>query len=167
MSKPHCPVCGSAFTRTRSHLAYCSPECARAGTNATKRAKKQSSDVKADLSSKWQKWYRAHRARDPLHFLIRMARTRARNAGIEFTISAADLLIDGKLPEICPVLGTRMRYGGGDRKAHNDAASIDRKNNLRGYIPGNVAIISFRANALKRDATPEEIFKLATYVRAA
>ena len=70
----------------------------------------------------------------------------------------ADLM---PLPEYCPVLPwIRLDYGNnhGDR---NMWASIDRIDPRIGYVAGNVRIISFRANVLKSNGTPEEIMAVA------
>ena len=44
--------------------------------------------------------------------------------------------------------------------------TIDRIDNNKGYIPGNVAVISWRANALKKDASTEEVEKLLVWMRS-
>jgi cupin superfamily acireductone dioxygenase involved in methionine salvage len=43
------------------------------------------------------------------------------------------------------------------------APSIDRIDNTRGYIKDNIIIVSRRANILKKDATIDELRKLANY----
>jgi hypothetical protein len=69
-------------------------------------------------------------------------------------------------PTHCPVLGIELIYGGGEGTAHHpDCASIDKIIPAHGYRPGNVAIISSRANTLKRDATVDEIEALAKWLR--
>lgn len=105
---------------------------------------------------------RAARKRDPIAQLLRQARARARKRGIEFSIGAADL----EWPETCPVLGIRLRYGGwGGFGGKPDSASLDRIDNTKGYVLGNVAVISDRANRLKGNATADELEAIARWMR--
>jgi hypothetical protein len=41
-------------------------------------------------------------------------------------------------------------------RSKNHSPSLDRKNSSEGYVPGNVWVISWRANDLKRDGTLAE-----------
>jgi hypothetical protein len=68
----------------------------------------------------------------------------------------------------CSVLGVALDYGQGaaldERKRHDHTASLDRVIPERGYVAGNIAVISFRANACKSDATLAEIERIATWL---
>lgn len=44
-----------------------------------------------------------------------------------------------------------------------NAASLDRIDNSKGYVRGNVMVISLRANAIKNNATAEELTAVAAY----
>ena len=95
-------------------------------------------------------WVKKDRARNPLRHILRTARARAAATGMEFSITEADL----RMPECCPVFGTPFAdYDSGGRI---NRPSIDRIDNSLGYVPGNVRIISLRANVIKRDMTREE-----------
>ncbi len=100
----------------------------------------------------------------PIDYLLRGARARAKRKGIKFAITAADF---PQLPKFCPVLGVRLVYGasGKSRKLYENgaAASIDRIYNHRGYVPGNVLIVSLRANLLKGQATLDELRKISKF----
>ena len=90
------------------------------------------------------------------------ARVRARKAGMEATIRTADL----EWPTHCPVLGIELDYSTprGQRNWRNPALpSLDRWDNTKGYVPGNVFVISLRANQLKGNATAEELLAIAKY----
>lgn len=54
-----------------------------------------------------------------------------------------------------------MRLERGIGKQHAASPSLDRIIPTLGYVPGNVWVISHRANELKRDATLQEIQMLA------
>lgn len=62
------------------------------------------------------------------------------------------------LPDVCPVLGIRLDYGPKGRGGTTHMSpSIDRIRPSRGYVPGNVRVISHRANMLRSNATVEEL----------
>jgi hypothetical protein len=98
---------------------------------------------------------------DP-HFLLKaMLSTRRRDAqkfGIPFQITLQDLL---PVPAVCPVLGLPLRHGkaGGE----DCSPSIDRVIPSLGYVPGNVMIVSLKANRIKNDATPAELKAVASF----
>ena len=94
---------------------------------------------------------------------LTQAKRRAKNKGIDFSISIVDLL---PLPEVCPIFGTPINYSGTKQKGFvDDCYSIDRIDATKGYIPGNVRIISWRANRLKSDASLQELELIIKYVR--
>lgn len=96
--------------------------------------------------------------------LVIVARRRGRKAGLEATIRKADLI----WPTHCPVLGIELDYKtqNGSRKFNNPAnPSLDRWDNSKGYVPGNVFVISLRANQLKNNATADELEAVAGYAR--
>ena len=70
------------------------------------------------------------------------AKSRAKRKGREFSIELSDIVI----PAVCPVLGTPMV-----------GPSLDRIDSGKGYVKGNVRVISKRANTLKNNATIEEL----------
>jgi len=61
--------------------------------------------------------------------------------------------------DTCPILGIPIQCNIGKcrRKQSPDSKSLDRVDSTKGYIKGNVQIISWRANSLKGDATLEEM----------
>lgn len=88
------------------------------------------------------------------------ARRRGRYRGLDATIRSSDLV----WPTHCPVLGIELDYA--SRDARNPALpSLDRWDNSKGYVPGNVFVISMRANCLKSNASPEELDAVARYAR--
>lgn len=91
--------------------------------------------------------------------LLYSARNRAKKKGQECTITEADIVV----PEFCPILGIKMFRVPGQRQ-HGPSPSLDRVDNTKGYIPGNVRVISYRANTCKNNMTPEQIKRLYHYV---
>lgn len=51
-----------------------------------------------------------------------------------------------------------------DGKFHNDSPSLDRFNPKKGYVKGNVSLICWRCNNLKRDATSNELRTIADWM---
>lgn len=90
--------------------------------------------------------------------MLRNALARAKRHGLPFEISLEDIVV----PEYCPVLGIKLSTNWGGRFTSN-SPSLDRIKPSLGYIPGNVIVISCRANTLKRDATPKELRLLAEF----
>jgi hypothetical protein len=84
--------------------------------------------------------------------LVSSAKQRALEKGLPFDLTINDLIF----PEFCPVLGIKLQYQrtGGKRP---DAISLDRIVPEKGYVKGNVRVISWRANNLRRDATAHEL----------
>lgn len=87
---------------------------------------------------------------------------RAHRAGIPFNLTQEYL--DEITPDVCPVLGIALQSNG--RRGPSDAAaSVDRLNPELGYIKGNVIVVSFRANRLRSNSTPEELERIAAFYR--
>lgn len=102
---------------------------------------------------------RRSKERYPLTYLLAGARRRAKENGWEFSITKEDL----ETPDVCPVLGIPLSWS--DLDVPKDyRPSLDRVDNTKGYVPGNVVVISWRANVLKRDATAEELGKIVSYM---
>lgn len=63
---------------------------------------------------------------------------------------------------ICPVFGVEIDWFA--EKKNSFSPSFDRVDSKKGYIPGNVRIISLRANCIKNDGTAEEHLLIADYI---
>tara|TARA_R110000823_G_scaffold56970_6_gene138364 strand:- start:1841 stop:2509 length:669 start_codon:yes stop_codon:yes gene_type:complete len=61
---------------------------------------------------------------------------------------------------ICPALGIKMNTGVEDL---DSTPSLDRLVPEKGYVKGNVIVVSFKVNRIKADATPEELMKVAIF----
>lgn len=144
-----CPLCGQdkphgEFHRNRSQsdglTTHCK-SCRRSSRNAGQEAKSRRA---------WMKAY-------PIKRLIYSARCRAKARGLTFRITEADISI----PSHCPVLGIPLSFGEGAR--HEGSPTLDRIRSSQGYEPGNVIVVSFRANRIKNDGTPEEHRRIADF----
>lgn len=104
-------------------------------------------------------YLRERRHSQPIAALLERARGRARSKGVAYALSATDL----KLPKRCPVLGIKLMIG--DRRSEA-SPSLDRIKPEKGYVPGNVRIVSDKANRLKGDRSREDVLGLARSGRA-
>tara|TARA_R110000868_G_scaffold4111_3_gene24980 strand:+ start:778 stop:1296 length:519 start_codon:yes stop_codon:yes gene_type:complete len=96
---------------------------------------------------------------DAARLLYKNIKSRCKRMGREFSIELEDILI----PEKCPVFGFNLKRE--DRETWMFAPSVDRIDSSKGYIKGNVTVVSRRANILKRDATLEELEQLFNYYK--
>lgn len=87
-------------------------------------------------------------------------RARAEKAGVPFNLTAATL---PPVPLLCPALGLTLKSTFGC--ASDGSPSLDRLIPELGYVVGNVAWISFKANRIKNDSTLEELENVARWTR--
>jgi hypothetical protein len=88
--------------------------------------------------------------------MLSAARIRAEKRGLDFNIDETDIVI----PEKCPLLEIEIKIA--DKVANANSPSLDRIDSSKGYVKGNVMVISYRANTIKSNATPSELLKLAS-----
>ena len=99
---------------------------------------------------------------DKLKISIQKSKRRARDKKQEFSVSTEYLLSIYPEDELCPVFGIKMQLGG-DRQ---NSPSLDRIDNAKGYIEGNVVWMSYRANFVKGNSNPDEILALADWLKS-
>lgn len=101
------------------------------------------------------------RSEQPLALHLIAAKGRAKKEGVPFDITPSDI----EKPKRCPVFGMVLQYDGTGRGygAKEDAASLDRIYPKRGYVKGNVVVVSWKANRAKCLLTPEDVIKLAAF----
>ena len=81
------------------------------------------------------------------------ARSRAKSKNLEFDIEVDDIKWNFTCPVLnIPITMQRNKGAGGDA----NSPSLDRIDNTKGYIKGNVRLISNRANKLKNTMTKDE-----------
>ncbi len=93
--------------------------------------------------------------------MLTAAMNRVKKKGLEINIDISDIII----PEYCPILGVKLIVKRGQGCGPHDASpSLDRIDSSKGYIKGNVQVISTRANLLKNNATVEELKSIIRYM---
>ena len=122
------------------------------------------------VTTSLKKWQKAHpdyanqqmkhwKANHQERYMINKARFRAKKRGVPCTITGIDVFI----PSFCPVLGVPLYWG--DKQKSDNSPSLDCFIPALGYVPGNVFVISMRANRLKGDATLAEVEKILSWMR--
>jgi hypothetical protein len=92
--------------------------------------------------------------------LLALAKQRAKQNGTPFKITEEDI----KIPKRCPALGITLKQGTGKRRL-NSSPTLDRVNPSLGYVPGNVIVISYLANAIKSNADHWQIARVADWLK--
>ena len=87
-------------------------------------------------------------------FILRNAKQRALRYGLPFDLTEDDIVI----PDRCPVLGIPLVFNEGNFK--DDSPSLAQFIPEQGYVRGNVAVISHKANVMKSSATIQEVDSL-------
>lgn len=83
--------------------------------------------------------------------LLMNSKARARLQGWEHNLEVKDVVI----PEFCPILEVPFIIGTKDN--YDYTPTIDRIDSSKGYIKGNVKVISMRANKIKTNASQKEL----------
>lgn len=104
------------------------------------------------IQEKGRKYYR----RKLHNRLLNSARARAKRYGLEFNITEEDIFI----PSHCPLLGIELQVATGKKASKSFSPSLDRFDPSKGYVKGNVWVISYKANTMKNNATLTELQKL-------
>lgn len=106
----------------------------------------------------YESYRRKHFLENPRKYLFNTAKSRAKQFSVEFSIVEEDIVI----PQFCPILGYELAKGAGYVP---NAMSLDRVDNTKGYIKGNVRVISRKANQLKSSINLEFAEKLIKYLK--
>lgn len=118
------------------------------------KAKKYRADNPEKLSTDQRRWYSG----SPSRYMLYRAKGRAKKCGVAFDLKPEDV----EVPKYCPVLGI-IELVIAKGKTADDSASLDRIKPEKGYVRGNVQVISYKANRIKTNATLYEIRKVLEY----
>jgi len=186
-----CTTCRKWLPLTKKFFQWTSPNPSvekmrrRASQKSYYRIQKDhwSADCKACRKIKYYAHIAHKRKMSPLVTKWHNVCASARNRGIHFIRECP--WSPGEVPTVCPVLGIPLTYPGkvGDNPgfarrtgyrqprsahkghAHDTCISADRVSSdpAIGYVKANVVWVSYRANRIKNDATPEESLRVAAY----
>jgi predicted Zn-ribbon and HTH transcriptional regulator len=133
-------------------------ECARIYMTQRRKEAINKGTPKHDVYNyKWRK-------DNPEAYMLHSAKCRAKKLGWEFNLTVEDI----KIPSNCPVLGIPLfiRQGGKGTEKNPNNPSLDRIDSSKGYIKGNIKVISWRANDLKKNGSLSEFIKIVEYLNA-
>lgn len=150
MAEGRCRDCGGKKSRGAQRCWACHLKC----KNSNPIPYRQRCHIKAKRCLQSKQWARDNIA----SVLLTKARKRARTLNIECSICKDDI----KVPTICPALGIKLEVS--DGRVGDSSPSIDRVNPGKGYVPGNIVVISHRANRIKNNATAEELNQIAQWI---
>ena len=107
-------------------------------------------------------YVRKYAMNNPEKTLLKTARHRALKRGTEFNIDLSDIVI----PAVCPILGIPIVISDGTGKPGGkmNSPSLDRIDNEKGYVKGNVQVISHMANSMKFTANKEQLLAFAKWI---
>lgn len=100
---------------------------------------------------RWNATERAKHAANPIPNMLANAKTRAQKKNLPFDLCLEDISV----PNVCPALGIPLVVTPG--KTTGNSPSLDRIHNAKGYVRGNVVVVSFKANTIKNNATVEDL----------
>lgn len=155
------------------HVSYrntTTGECAMCASAKNSRHKKPATVIQRS-NARWNSSSKAKTAKDKwkernpkwawVVSAVGGARTRAKYKDLAFDLT--NDYVYTLAHDLCPIFSEPMSYGGTGRQVWS-SASLDRINPKKGYVQGNVAVISFKANIIKSNATSNEIFAVARWL---
>ena len=90
--------------------------------------------------------------------MFHRAKERALKNNIPFNITVDDIVI----PDKCPLLECSFIKGSSDNKWYS--YSLDKIDNSKGYVKGNIQVITYLANTMKSKASKEELINFANNI---
>lgn len=162
VSYKNCPHCGRVLpvncfsksnTSASGYRSWCK-EC----INTSRNTEENKAKCRNYYNSRGRELSRIAKEHNIQKYLYTSAKARARQRGETFTIDIEDIVV----PEVCPILGIPLKYNRGMKG--DDSYSLDRIDSSRGYVKGNIWVISLRANRIKNDSTVEGLRLIADKV---
>ena len=154
-TEKYCPTCkltksADCFykSRTTGKLHQYCKECNR------KRSNRYCSENKDKRSEKG----RNLRTANPAKYLFDHVKQRCKQSGMEFNLEPSDIVV----PAECPVFFIPLKVA--DGKMDDNSPSVDRIDPTKGYVKGNICVISWLANRIKNNGTLEDRLKIIAHM---
>ena len=99
-----------------------------------------------------------------LQAMVRRAKVRAKKKDIPFTLDWEQLIPLAK--DKCPYFTEiKLDWGNKEKGITESSPTLDRIIPEKGYVPGNIIVVSNKANGIKSNATPDEIIKVGKFYK--
>ena len=150
---------GGVISKQRVHQLCTRAKISSMAIRKEKKEKEQHIKMSAKWGDKWKdKEWRVSALFEAMKDKFKSKRQAAKYGKHEWNLVFNDL----EWPLVCPVLGLELDYFCSMRT--ENSVSFDRIDSNKGYIKGNVVIMSWRANRIKNDGTAEEHKKIADFL---
>lgn len=126
------------------------------GVEMNEKQKKISEQIAKNDFSKFDTNNRYVKKRTKEELLVIRAKKSAKDNKLDFNLDVSDI----KIPKYCPLLGVKLTFDY-TIETRDTYYSIDRIDSNKGYVKGNVHVISFKANTMKNDATKKQLIVFA------
>ena len=169
-----CPVCGKEFQRTsyevrrnekRGRVSTCSHSCAAKRQNGSQFAEWRESE-------EWRNVITADKSNEltPVNKLLNDSKCRAKQKGFAYNLTASYLRDlweeqDGRCAWTGVKLILPIQRSKHDTSNPNIIASLDRKENNKGYEVGNVQFVMAPLNLAKRHHSDDVVRNLISLIR--
>ena len=119
----------------------------------------KASKAQLKANTKWRQGNKQHvntyskiwRNTNLASYIYNATKSRALRNNIEFTIQLSDVVV----PTHCPYLGIPLIPGEGS--IQDTSPLLDRIDNSKGYVKGNVEVVSYLANRAKSNMSVEQL----------
>lgn len=95
--------------------------------------------------------------------IFNSAKARAKKRSLDFNIELDDIII----PDYCPVFNIKIDkrlFKNSNRRPLDNSPALDRIDSSRGYLKGNIAVISYIANSIKNEGNAYEHDAIANFM---
>ena len=130
------------------------------------RRRKYTATHPEQTKEQWQKWKeKTNSLGSDAFFTDRLStiRGRAREKGHDFNITKKYLKDIFPKDKKCPALGIEFQLG--SQGGRSTSPSVDRIDNSKGYIKGNIVWVSSLANMIMTSATPQQVLDVAYFFK--
>jgi hypothetical protein len=105
--------------------------------------------------------------KNPIPQMLSNAKIRAKQKGVDFNLTSQYLKKIFPKDNKCPITGFNFEFGyiNKEKINKNNSPSLDRIIPSKGYVIGNVMVISDLMNRMKQDSTFEDIEKLYNFYK--